>query len=169
MHGELLCRGIRLWLANHGVLDPYSCISYRASDLFTDISSSTMDQSLGACTWDNSSAPVTFHSGRYISISFLINRLSGRPKAILAEPGEAKPAPQPCPPQTSAMTSYEGNVSMILPSPPHLPPLNTHIWFAKSRVPVSLSVCIFSLDCPILPQNQCCLNQFYGKCSEPVL
>lgn len=145
MCGELPYRGDRL-TANSSTLDPYSCMSYCAS-AFLQTFSGTMEYSL-----------------RYVisqSASWLTESCLGR-----ARGGKASHPPTVS--QTSTMTSCEGNLSLIQVSLPHLPLLNMHTWFAKSWVPVSLSVCIFSRGCPIWPQTQHYLNLFNGKCSQPV-
>lgn len=132
--------------AKSSTLDPYSCISYCAS-AFLQTFSSTMEYSLRCVISQSASWSTKSHLGR-------------------ARRGKASHPPTVS--QTSTMTSCEGDLSLILVSPPHLPPLNMHTWFAKSWVPVPLSVCIFSLGCPIWPQTQRYLNLFNGKGSQPV-
>lgn len=120
--------------------------SYCAS-AFLQTFSSTVEYSLGCIISQSASWLTKSHLGR------ARGGKASRPSTVS---------------QTSTMTSCEGNLSLILVSPPYPPPLNRHTWFAKSWVPIPLSVWIFPLACHIWPQTQHCLNLFNGKCSQPV-
>ena len=148
MCGELPYRGDRL-TANSSTLYPYSCVSHCASG-FLQTFSSAMEYSL-----------------RYTisqSASWSTESCLGR-----ARVSNASHHHPPTPHSVSDLHyDFLWGKSLIWVSLPHLPPLNMHTWFAKSWVPVPLSVCIFSLGCPIWPQTQHYLNLFNGKCSQPV-